>query len=281
MSRPEAARPAEMKDTEGKMQNDSIRGPHCNSLLCPIVLPTAWDELLDHPFRRKPYSMTLLFADSLARVERVYPPRQDWFAAFRLTPPERVRVVILGQDPYHEPDQAMGLAFSVREGVKLPPSLRNIYKELETDLGVQAPASGDLTAWAEQGVLLLNTVLTVTAGQANSHRSLGWQHFTGAVLAAVSRLPQPIAFVLWGAPAQKAFEHAVGTSIACPQGPESLCGSADEQCSPLQPGARLVLTAPHPSPLSAYRGFFGSKPFSQINAFLQMHGETPIQWTKG
>ena len=243
-------------------------------------------------------------------METVYPPRADWFAAFRLTPPERVRVVILGQDPYHEPDQAMGLAFSVRTGVKLPPSLRNIYKELESDLGVPAPVSGDLSAWAEQGVLLLNTVLTVAAGRANSHKNLGWQRFTDAVIAALSRLPQPLAFVLWGAPARQAYDAAVGaaigrrpepeadgmhnakckmqnegtkrsvgTSIACPQGLTDRRGSADEQCSPLQAGPRLILTAPHPSPLSAYRGFFGSRPFSRINAFLAANGEKPIDWS--
>ena len=288
---------------------------------------------MGHPFEREPYQAALRAAEAAALLETVYPPRADWFAAFRLTPPERVRVVILGQDPYHEPDQAMGLAFSVRDGVKLPPSLRNIYKELEADLGVPAPASGDLTAWAEQGVLLLNTVLTVAAGRANSHKNFGWQRFTDAVIAAVSRLPQPVAFVLWGAPAQRAYENAVGarsarppdaadgmhdakcimqnegsgdggcglprqcahwlamtdsetacsvgTSIACPQAPASQRGSADEQCSPLQHGSRLVLTAPHPSPLSAYRGFFGSRPFSQINAFLEENGEKPIRWIGG
>ena len=244
------------------------------------VLPSAWDKLLGHPFDREPFRATLRAAEAAALLETVYPPRADWFAAFRLTPPERVRAVILGQDPYHEPDQAMGLAFSVRAGVKLPPSLRNIYKELESDLGVPAPASGDLTPWAEQGVLLLNTVLTVAAGRANSHKNLGWQSFANAVLAALSRLPQPVAFVLWGAPAQRAFGNSAGTSIACPQAAASLRGSADEQCSSLQPGPRLVLTAPHPSPLSAYRGFFGSKPFSQINDFLQAHGEAPIRWVK-
>ena len=256
-----------------------------------IDFPPAWDALLGCPFDRQPYRSTLRAAEAAALLETVYPPRADWFAAFRLTPPERVRVVILGQDPYHAPEQAMGLAFSVREGMKLPPSLRNIYRELEADLGVPAPSSGNLTAWAEQGVLLLNTVLTVAAGRANSHKNFGWQRFTDAVLAAVSRLPQPIAFVLWGAPAQKAFEHAAGTSIACSQASTNLRGSTDEQCSspqaafvaahsdaPRETAPRLVLTAPHPSPLSAYRGFFGSRPFSRINAFLRANGEAPISW---
>ena len=273
-----------MQNAECRMQNAELSTVNCQ-------LSTDWDDLLGHPFEREPFRSTLRAAEAAALLGAVYPPRTDWFAAFRLTPPERVRVVILGQDPYHEPNQAMGLAFSVRDGVKLPPSLRNIYKELETDLGVQAPASGDLTAWSEQGVLLLNTVLTVAAGRANSHKNLGWQRLTDAVLAAVSRLPQPVAFVLWGAPAQKAFEHAVRTSIACPQASTDLRGTADEQCSSLQPTSvaahssapretapRLVLTAPHPSPLSAYRGFFGSRPFSQINDFLQANGEALIHW---
>ena len=292
-------------------------------------LSISWDALLNHPFDREPFRSTLRAAEAAALLETVYPPRADWFAAFRLTPPERVRVVILGQDPYHEPDQAMGLAFSVRDGVKLPPSLRNIYKELEADLGVPAPASGDLTAWAEQGVLLLNTVLTVAAGRANSHKNFGWQRFTDAVIANLSRLPQPVAFVLWGAPAQRAYETAVGAHGVRPsegsgikdQGSGDGAGSAFVGAHSVRPspfaeafaaereaepgeaapgreptssgpsghlplkgkalGPRLVLTAPHPSPLSAYRGFFGSRPFSQINTFLEENGEKPIRWIGG
>ena len=196
-----------------------------------------------------------------ARVEQaysqgeVYPPRQELFSAFLLTKPEDVRTVILGQDPYHEPGQAHGLAFSVREGVKLPPSLVNIYKERQEDVGVPMSASGDLTHWAKQGVLLLNTVLTVEKGSANSHKDFGWQDFTDDVVAAVARLPQAVAFVLWGAQAQK--KAAVAAKSPYP---------------------RLVLCSPHPSPLSSYRGFFGSKPFSQINKFLTEHGEIPIRW---
>ena len=228
------------------------------------TLPPAWDALLERPFDRAPHANTLAAAEAAAALETVYPPRADWFAAFRLTPPERVRVVLLGQDPYHEPGQAMGLAFSVREGVRLPPSLRNVYKELEADLGRPAPETGDLTAWAEQGVLLLNTVLTVAAGRANSHKRLGWQAFTREVIAAAARLPQPVAFLLWGAPAQRAFAEAAG---AGPAGPQS--------------GPRLILSAPHPSPLSAYRGFFGSRPFSQVNSFLCARGEAPICWAQG
>lgn len=232
-------------------------------------LSPAWDALLDRPFARSPHRETLRSAEAAAAQETVYPPRADWFAAFHRTPPERVRVVILGQDPYHEPMQAMGLAFSVPAGVPLPPSLRNICRELETDLGCPAPQSGDLTPWAEQGVLLLNTVLTVAAGQANSHSRLGWQRFTAEVLAAVAALPQPVAFVLWGAPAQKAYAKAVGNGRS---------GFPASRGMPENGPARLILTAPHPSPLSAYRGFFGSRPFSQINAFLTAHGEAPIDW---
>ena len=193
--------------------------------------------------------------DAAYEAAEVYPPRDQLFPAFALTPPEKVRVVILGQDPYHEPGQAHGLAFSVQKGVKLPPSLVNIYKEREADLGIPPADHGDLTHWAEQGVFLLNTVLTVERAKANSHKSYGWQAFTDQVVASLTELPQPIAFVLWGAQAQK--KAAVAAASSYP---------------------RLVLQGPHPSPLSAYRGFFGSKPFSRINAFLTEHGEQAVQW---
>lgn len=187
----------------------------------------------------------------------VYPPRAQLFSAFDLTPPEAVRAVILGQDPYHEPGQAHGLAFSVQPGVKAPPSLVNIYKERESDLGIPPSPDGNLTAWAEQGVLLLNTVLTVERGKANSHKDFGWQEFTDAVIASLAGLPQPVAFVLWGSQAQKKAKAAADS-----------------------PYPRLILQAPHPSPLSAYRGFFGSRPFSRINEFLSAHGEPPIDWSQ-
>ena len=209
-----------------------------------------WDTLLDWD----------AFGPLLARAEAeyaagtVYPPREDLFAALAMTPPERLKAVILGQDPYHEPGQAHGLAFSVRKGVPLPPSLKNIYTELAADVGVTRP-DGDLTHWAREGVLLLNTVLTVRQGAANSHKNLGWQAFTDHVLAAVGRLPRPVAFVLWGGQAQKKAALAADSEYP-----------------------RLVLQAPHPSPLSVYRGFYGSRPFSQINAFLEQHGEAPISW---
>ena len=228
-----------------------------------------WQELLDSPFDREPHRTTLVRAEAAARSNLVYPPREQWFAAFERTPPDAVRVVILGQDTYHEPGQAMGLAFSVRPGVPLPPSLRNMYRELCDDLGHPAPADGDLTPWAKQGVLLLNTVLTVEAGKANSHRDLGWQAFTLEVLSALTRLPQPIAFVLWGAQAKRTFEQASGAGKPA-NGPLVGTGPA--------PGPRLILESPHPSPLSAYRGFFGSRPYSRINAFLRGCGQPEIRW---
>ena len=215
----------------------------------------AWQTRLQ-PELDKPYFAALMQrVDEAYRTGTVYPPRQELFAAFRLTPPERVRVVILGQDPYHEPGQANGLAFSVAPGVRLPPSLRNIFEELRTDCGVTPPDSGDLTPWAEQGVFLLNSSLSVQAGAAGSHQAFGWQTFTDAVVAALAKLPQPVAFILWGAHAQK--KAAIAQSSSYP---------------------RLVLQSPHPSPLSAYRGFFGSRPFSAVNEFLVQHGEAPVRW---
>ena len=215
----------------------------------------AWQALLQEEFE-KPYWQTLSErVDTAYAASAVYPPREALFAAFRLTPPEAVRAVILGQDPYHEPGQANGLSFSVNPGVKLPPSLRNIYQELESDLGISPAKDGDLSAWARHGVLLLNTVLTVESGKANSHKSFGWQRFTDAVLAACAGLPQPVAFVLWGGQAQKKAPLLEGSAAP-----------------------RLILQSAHPSPLSSYRGFFGSRPFSQINAFLRENGEAEIDW---
>ena len=210
-----------------------------------------WAEVLD----LAPFEDLFRKVDRAYEETTVFPPREDLFSAFLLTPPEQVRVVILGQDPYHEPGQAHGLAFSVRAGVKLPPSLRNIFTERQTDVGVPPSESGDLTHWAKQGVLLLNTVLTVEEGRANSHKDYGWQAFTDAVTASLQSLPQPIAFILWGAQAQKKAASAARS-----------------------PYPRLVVESPHPSPLSSYRGFFGSRPFSRVNDFLEQNGERPIEW---
>ena len=215
----------------------------------------AWTPLLQNELQQ-PYFQTLCCrVDEACSAGAVYPPEEDRFAAFTLTPPQHVRAVILGQDPYHEPGQANGLAFSVKPGVKLPPSLRNILTELQADCGVTPTESGDLTAWARQGVFLLNSSLSVEAGKAASHQAFGWQTFTAAAVRAVAALPQPVAFVLWGGHAQKKAALAADS-----------------------PYPRLVLQAPHPSPLSAYRGFFGSRPFSKINAFLESAGSRAIDW---
>ena len=187
----------------------------------------------------------------------IYPPRGSRLAALALTPLEEVRVVILGQDPYHGEGQAHGLAFSVQDGVKVPPSLVNIFKELESDLGIARPAHGNLSAWARQGVLLLNNTLTVEAGQAGSHAGRGWDAITDAAVQAVVDAGEPTVFVLWGSHAAKKAGRVKGLGA---------------------PGHHLVLTSPHPSPLSAHRGFFGSKPFSQANEFLEAHGRGTIDW---
>lgn len=187
----------------------------------------------------------------------VYPPRGSRLRAFELTPLETVRVVILGQDPYHGPGQAMGLCFAVPGGVTVPPSLANIHKELEADCGVPRPAHGDLSSWARQGVLLLNTCLTVEAGKAGSHSGRGWEALSDAAVAAVAARPDPSVFILWGS-------HAQAKAARIP-------GLQGE-------GPHLVIKSPHPSPLSAYRGFFGSRPFSRANAFLGAQGRGAIDW---
>ena len=183
----------------------------------------------------------------------IFPPSNEVFSAFELTPLADVKVVILGQDPYHNVGQAHGLCFSVKPDVEIPPSLVNIYKELHDDLGCYIPNNGYLVKWAKQGVLMLNTVLTVRAHQANSHRGIGWEEFTNAAIRVLNEQDRPIVFILWGSPAQRKKEM-------------------------LNNPKHLILEAPHPSPISAYRGFFGSKPFSQTNAFLEKNGLTPIDW---
>ena len=217
--------------------------------------PANWQNFLRSCLADRETDDLFRQAETAYGTATVYPPMEQVFTAFRLTPPEQVRVVILGQDPYHEPGQAHGLAFSVKEGVKLPPSLVNIYKERQADLGIEPTKSGDLTHWAKQGVFLLNAVLTVEEGKANSHKDIGWQAFTDKVVESLAELPQPIAFILWGAQAQKKAKAAANS-----------------------PYPRLILQSAHPSPLSSYRGFFGSKPFSQVNEFLKKQGETPILW---
>ena len=187
------------------------------------------------------------------RHHDIYPMENDTFRAFRLTPLDQVRFVILGQDPYHGPNQAHGLCFSVPDGIRQPPSLVNIFRELVSDIGCAAPQTGDLSSWARQGGLLLNTVLTVRANEANSHRMRGWEAFTDDVIRAVSRNCPRVVFVLWGRPAQTKREL-------------------------IDSDRHLILEAPHPSPLSAYRGFFGSRPFSKINQWLKSHQLAEIGW---
>ena len=188
--------------------------------------------------------------------KQIYPPRGCRLKALELTPLDEVKVVILGQDPYHGPGQAMGLCFSVPEGVKIPPSLVNIYKELEADLGVARADHGDLSKWARQGVLLLNITLTVEAAKAGSHAKRGWDAITDACVAAVAARDEPSVFILWGSHAQAKAKRIAG----------------------LREGPHCVIESPHPSPLSAHRGFFGSKPFSRTNAFLSDHGREAIDW---
>ena len=188
--------------------------------------------------------------------KQIYPPRGCRLKALELTPLDEVKVVILGQDPYHGPGQAMGLCFSVPEGVKIPPSLVNIYKELEADLGVARADHGDLSNWARQGVLLLNNTLTVEAAKAGSHAKRGWDAITDACVAAVAARDEPSVFILWGSHAQAKAKRIAG----------------------LREGQHCVIESPHPSPLSAHRGFFGSKPFSRTNAFLSGHGREAIDW---
>ena len=186
-------------------------------------------------------------------TRQIFPAPDDIFNAFAFTPLANVKVVILGQDPYHNNDQAHGLCFSVKPGVETPPSLVNIYKELQDDLGCYIPNNGYLKKWADQGVMLLNTVLTVRAHQANSHRDIGWEKFTDAAISILNQQDRPMVFILWGRPAQ-----AKKAMLNNPR--------------------HLILEAPHPSPLSASRGFFGSRPFSKTNAFLAEHGLTPVDW---
>ncbi len=224
----------------------------------PEDLPESWRAVLD-PVLATPAARRLggfLQAEEAAG-KAVYPPRGCRLRALELTPLDAVKVVILGQDPYHGPGQAMGLSFSVPDGVKHPPSLRNIFKELADDCGIAPPASGDLTPWAQRGVLLLNNSLTVEAGQAGSHAGRGWDAITDACVAAVAQRSEPSVFILWGSHAQ-----AKASRI------EQL-GATSRHC---------VIRSVHPSPLSAHRGFFGSKPFSRANAFLEETGRGAIDW---
>ena len=218
------------------------------------IFGNEWDTLLAGEMQKPYYQALRQFLIQEYRTAQVYPPMNDLFSALRLSTYSRVRVVILGQDPYHGAGQAHGLSFSVRQGVQPPPSLQNIYKEIYNDLGIENPRDfGDLTCWARQGVLLLNTVLTVRDGEPQSHRGHGWEQFTDRIIALLNLREDPIVFSLWGAPAGKKAELVTNP-------------------------CHLILKAAHPSPLSASRGFFGCRHFSQTNQFLRAHGFDEIDW---
>lgn len=216
---------------------------------------TTWNEILAEEMQKDYYQELQTFVQKRRAEVRVFPEEKNVFNALELTPFESVKVVILGQDPYHGFGQAHGLSFSVQKGIPLPPSLKNIYKELQEDIGGELPTEGDLSHWAKQGVLLLNTVLTVEEGNANSHKGKGWERLTNRLIESLNELKHPVIFILWGKPAQDK---------------EKLITNLNH----------VILKAPHPSPLSAYRGFFGSKPFSRVNDILIQQGQTPIRWTE-
>jgi uracil-DNA glycosylase len=218
-----------------------------------MSLPPSWNAILGDQLLEPYYQHLSTFIAEERRQYAVFPPANEVFNAFALTPFDAVRAVILGQDPYHDEGQAHGLAFSVREDVAPPPSLRNIFKELQSDIGCDKPVNGNLEPWAAQGVLLLNTVLTVRAHEPHSHRGRGWEPFTDAAIAAIAAKTEPVVFVLWGAPAQKKMPL-------------------------IDTGRHMIVKSPHPSPLSAYNGFFGSRPFSAVNAALKDAGHEPIDW---
>lgn len=213
-----------------------------------------WPEVFKKIKEKQDFSTLEEVLDDKYKNGRVFPPREEIYTAFELTSFENVRVVILGQDPYHGEGQSHGLAFSVNEGIKIPPSLRNMYKELEDDLNI-VRTGGSLKDWAGQGVLLLNTVLTVNAHEANSHRGLGWEQFTDSVIETVSEELENVVFILWGKPAQKK---------------ETLIDASKH----------LIIKSVHPSPLSAYRGFFGSKPFSRTNEYLKENSRAMVDWSE-
>lgn len=212
-----------------------------------------WDELLSPLFSDERYQKIREFLKFEYSHHIVYPDMYDLYNCFRYTPLENVKAVILGQDPYHEPNQAHGLCFSVKKGVKLPPSLVNIYKEIEDDLGITEPDCGDLTKWANEGILLLNTTLTVREHAANSHSKCGWAWFTDSVIKLISENTQNVVFILWGGNARSKAPLIDGTK-------------------------HFIIQSAHPSPLSAYNGFFGSKPFSKTNNYLKSVGKKPINW---
>ncbi len=218
-----------------------------------MTLNNDWSLFLDTEFQKDYYINLLSFIKDEYKNKTIYPKEKDIFRAFNLLSPTKVKVVIIGQDPYHGPNQANGLAFSVTSNVKVPPSLKNIYKELVDDTNCGIPINGNLTSWAEQGVLLINSVMTVEKAAAHSHKNKGWEVFTDSVIRKLSSENEKLVFILWGGPSQKK-EQLIDIS------------------------KHLVLKAPHPSPLSSYRGFFGSKPFSKTNDYLNIHNKKKINW---
>lgn len=218
-----------------------------------MIFQNDWADLLDDELNKDYYRSLREWLKKEYDEHTVYPPMFDIFNAFHYTSYDDVKVVLLGQDPYHGPNQAEGLSFSVKKGVKIPPSLRNMYKELESDIGCPVPQHGSLVKWAKEGVLLLNTVLTVRDGEAHSHRNNGWERLTDHVIKTLNDRDKPIVFILWGKPAQ-AKEKLIDQSV------------------------HFVIKSPHPSPLSAHRGFFGSKPYSRTNQFLKEHHIPEIDW---
>ena len=218
-----------------------------------ILIGNDWDDVLQDEFNKEYFYNLLKFVQNEYKKTIIYPPKNEVFKAFRYTPYKNLKVVILGQDPYHGEREAEGLSFSVKNGIKKPPSLNNIFKELHDDLGVSIPLNGSLVSWAKQGVLLLNAVLTVIKDQAASHKNIGWENFTDTVIRKINEKNEPVVFILWGS-----FARSKKKLITNPK--------------------HLIIESAHPSPLSAFNGFFGSKPFSKTNNFLIKNNIEPINW---
>jgi uracil-DNA glycosylase len=221
--------------------------------LSPAIFQNDWSQILEEELQKDYYLKLREWLKGEYQSSNTHPAMNDIFNAFHYTAYQDVKVVLLGQDPYHGPNQAEGLSFSVKKGIKVPPSLRNMYKELQDDIGCSIPDHGSLVKWAEQGVLLLNTVLTVEEGKAHSHRGKGWEQFTDRVIRLLNEREMPMVFLLWGKPAQS-------------------------KRTLIDESKHKIITAPHPSPLSAHRGFFGSKPYSRTNQFLRKQGLGEIDW---
>lgn len=230
-------------DKKSKVENHSLK----------TQLPTDWSDRLSAEFEKPYFAELESFLESEYREKEIFPPREHIFTAFHKTPFDKVKVLLLGQDPYHDNGQAHGLSFSVMPGVKIPPSLRNMYKELEADLGISPPDHGHLIQWAEQGIMMLNAVLTVEAHKAGSHKSKGWEKFTDAVIRSLNERETPVVFLLWG-------------------------GFAKKKTKLITNSQHIIIEGTHPSPLSAHNGFFGSKPYTAVNEALEKVGRKAIDW---